>query len=303
MHLPSVRQLQYFLAVLELNHFGQAAERCFVTQSTLSAGIQELESVLGGVLFERSKRKVMPTPLGVMLEPKARQIVDEAAQMVELAKGRRGVLIGTLRLGVIPTIGPFLLPKILPGVREMFPQLRLQLVEEQSAALLERLNNGMIDCALMALPYELGGLEHGVIFEENFCIAFPPGHRLAQARALSSTQLPADEIMLLEEGHCLRDHALAACHWRASRQSATTVQGTSLYTMIEMVAGGQGITFIPQMAADSALVAQSGINLRPLAEPGPHRQIALVWRPTYVRKDDLARLLSCMQSILTQVVE
>ena len=301
MHLPSIRQLQYFLAVLELNHFGQAAERCFVTQSTLSAGVQELENLLGGALFERSKRKVMATPLGLALEPMARQIIEEATQMVELAKGEHGILVGALRLGVIPTIGPFMLPKVLPEIRKQFPELKLHLVEEQSAALLDRLNNGQIDCAIMALPYELGGMEHEEIIDENFCIAFPPGHKLAKAKELTSTQLPADEIMLLEEGHCLRDHALAACHWRAMRKGGNTVQGTSLYTMIEMVAGGQGITFIPQMAADSALVTQSGISLCPLAEPGPHRQIALVWRPTYVRKDDLKVLAKKMRDALGSV--
>ena len=298
MHLPSIRQLQYFIAVLELNHFGQAAERCFVTQSTLSSGIQELEAMLGGQLFERNKRKVMVTPLGLLLEPKARDIIELANEMVEMAKGDQGVLVGALRLGVIPTIGPFLLPKLLPGVRKLFPDLKLMLVEDQSANLLDRLNNGQIDCAILALPYELGPLQYEVISEENFCIALPPNHRLAGGmEALSSTQLPADEIMLLEDGHCLRDNAMAACHWRSSRQRAT-VQGTSLYTMIEMVAGGQGITFIPAMAADSALVEQSGIQLRPLAEPGPHRQIALVWRATYIRKADLLVLVRTMRDLL-----
>jgi LysR family hydrogen peroxide-inducible transcriptional activator len=299
MHLPSIRQIQYFLAVLELNHFGQAAERCHVTQSTLSAGIQELESLLDGQLFERNKRKVMVTQLGLSLEPKARQIIEQANEMVEMAKGDRGVLAGELRLGVIPTIGPFLLPKVLSGVRERFPDLKLILLEEQSAALLERLNHGQIDCAILAMPYDLGNLQHEIISEEDFCIAFPANHKLADGtEALSSTQLPVDEIMLLEEGHCLRDHALAACHWHSGRQRAS-VQGTSLYTMIEMVAGGQGITFIPAMAADSALVEQSGIQMRPLDEPGPHRQIALVWRPTYVRKPDLLMLVKTMRGLLS----
>ncbi len=290
-----MRQLQYFLAVIESKHFGHAAERCFVTQSTLSSGIQELEAMLGGALFERNKRKVLISPLGYMLEPKVRQLIEQANEIVESAKGEMGTLVGQLRLGVIPTIGPFLLPRVLPGLRKHFAKLKLLLIEEQSASLLDRLNSGQIDCAIMALPYNLKGLEHALISEENFCIAFPPDHPLASShQAMSSDQLPADEIMLLEEGHCLRDHALAACHWQSSRQRAA-IQGTSLYTMIEMVAGGQGITFIPEMAAESLLVEQSNIHLRPLLEPGPHRQIALVWRPTYARKEDLQALLRCMR--------
>ncbi len=299
MNLPTIRQLQYFLAVVELKHFGQAAERCFVSQSTLSSGIQELESVLGGALFERNKRKVMITPLGHAMKPKAEQVVEHASDMVKISTGALGMLAGQLRLGVIPTIGPFLLPNVLPEIRKRFTDLKLLLIEKQSVSLLEQLNNGQIDCAIMALPYDLKGLEYALICEENFCIALPPHHPLAKSdKAMSSAQLPSDEIMLLEEGHCLRDHAIAACHWQSSHQR-TTVQGTSLYTMIEMVAGGQGITLLPAMAAKSVLVEQSGIHLRPLSEPGPHRQIALVWRPTYSRKEDLQALVACMRECLT----
>ncbi len=298
MNLPTMRQLQYFLAVVELKHFGQAAERCFVSQSTLSSGIQELEATLGCALFERNKRKVMITPLGHAMRSKAEQVIEQASDMVKMGKGALGTLTGELRLGVIPTIGPFLLPKVLPEIRKRFTELKLLLVERQSVSLLEQLSNGQIDCAIMALPYDLKGLEYALICEENFCIALPPNHPLAKSDgAMPSDQLPCDEIMLLEEGHCLRDHAIAACHWQSSHQH-TTVQGTSLYTMIEMVAGGQGITLLPAMAAKSVLVEQSGIHLRPLSEPGPHRQIALVWRPTYSRKEDLRALVTCMHKYL-----
>lgn len=297
MYLPSLRQLQYFLALIETCHFGQAAERCFVTQSTLSSGIQELESLLGVRLLERSKRKVMPTPLGLELAEKARQIIELSTEFVQQAQGEKGTLVGTLRLGVIPTIGPFLLPRVLPAIRQQYPELKLQLVEDQTARLVERLNSGKIDCAILAFPYDLAGLEIEIFWQEIFYVAFPPQHQLSQGGPIPSTKLPADEIMLLEEGHCMREHALISCRTRGLQRNAA-LQGTSLYTMIEMVAGGQGITFIPEMAVDSALVEQSNIRLRPLAEKAPHREIGLVWRPTYQRKDDLKILAQMMGEIL-----
>lgn len=297
MYLPSIRQLQYFLAVIELRHFGQAAERCFVSQSTLSAGIQELENLLGAKLFERNKRKVMPTPLALTLAENARQIIETSEAIVQQAQGEKGVLVGTMRLGVIPTIGPFLLPRVLPDIRQQYPELKLQLVEDQTVRLIERLNNGLLDCAILALPYELGGLEFDRFWHEIFYVAFPPGHALSQGGAIPSAELPMDEVMLLEEGHCMRDHALSACHTKKMQPHAT-VQGTSLYTMIEMVAGGQGITFVPEMAVESALVQQSDICLRPLAEQAPHREMALVWRSTYHRKDEMVLLAERMGGIL-----
>lgn len=299
MHLPTIRQLQYFLAVVELRHFGQAAERCFVTQSTLSAGIQELERLLGAQLLERSKRKVMPTSLGLALADKAGQIIEMTSDLVQQAQGEKGPLVGEFRLGVIPTISPFLLPQVLPGIRADYPALKLQLIEDQSARLIERLNNGQIDCAILALPYAIDNLAYEVFWQECFYVAFPVAHSLNKAGPISSAELPMDELMLLEEGHCMRDHALSACH-RKDRQRKTTVQGTSLYTMIEMVAGGQGITFVPEMALGSALVEQSNIGLRPLAEKGPHREIALVWRPTYSRQSDLQRLMKVMTEALNK---
>ena len=298
MHLPSIRQLQYFLSVIELRHFGQAAERCFVTQSTLSTGIQELENLLGVQLLERSKRKVMPTPLGLALAEKARQIVELSTELVQQAQGEQGILVGTLRLGVIPTIGPYMLPRVLPAIRERYPELKLQLIEDQTARLVERLNSGAIDCAIIAFPYDLTGLEVELFWQEIFYVAFPPQHPLSHGGPIPSAKLPPDEIMLLEEGHCMRDQALSSCHMRGL-QGHAAVQGTSLYTMIEMVAGGQGITFIPEMAVDSALVEQSNISLRPLAEKGPHRKIGLVWRPTYHRKDDLHLLAQLMGQLLS----
>ena len=289
MHLPSIRQLQYLLAVVELRHFGKAAERCFVTQSTLSTGIQELENLLGAKLLERTKRKVEPTPLGLELAEKARQILELSAQLLEMAQNDKEPLSAPMKLGVIPTIGPFLLPRILPALRQRYPQLQLYLVEDQTACLLERLTRGEIDAAILALPYELGKLESETLWNECFWVALPSNHPLSQTDSITADELPADELMLLEEGHCFRDHALTACH-RNELKSHAIFEGTSLYTLIEMVAGGQGITLLPEMAIDTPLTQRPGIHLRPLAEPGPHRQIGLAWRSTYHRKRDLALL-------------
>ena len=297
MHLPSIRQLQYLLAVVELRHFGQAAERCFVTQSTLSTGIQELENMLGAKLLERTKRRVNPTPLGLNMAEKARQILELSAQLVELAQQDKEPLAGPLKLGVIPTIGPFLLPQVLPALRQHYPKLQLYLIEDQTARLVERLACGEIDAAVLALPYDLGKLEYQAFWDERFWVAIPAGHPLSQDGPITASELPADELMLLEEGHCFRDHALSACH-RDELQRQSAFQGTSLYTLIEMVAGGQGITFLPEMAINSSLAQHKGVSLRALKEPGPHRKIGLAWRTTYHRKNDLALLGECMAGLM-----
>ncbi len=299
MHLPTIRQLQYLLAVIELRHFGKAAERCFVTQSTLSTGIQELENMLGTKLLERTKRQVLPTPLGLEIAEKARDVLTVSAEMVELAQSKLTAMTGALKLGVIPTIGPFLLPKVLPAIREQFPDLELFLVEEQSAQLLQRLDSGELDCAIFALPYELGKHEYKKFFQEIFYVAFPSEHPLSKGGKISSADLPAEQLLMLEDGHCFRDHALSACHFSGLQQRAA-FQGTSLYTLMEMVAGGQGITFLPAMAVNSHLTMQSKIKLRPLAEDGPHREIGLVWRSTFHRKNDLNLLAELMETVLIE---
>ncbi len=297
MNLPTLRQLQYLVAVIELRHFGKAAERCFVTQSTLSAAIQELELLLGAKLLERTKRKVIPTQLGVELAEKSQQLLGLAAEMVAMAQIDDRPLARQLRLGVIPTIGPFILPQVLPGIRAHFPGLKLLLLEDQTARLLERIATGDLDVAILALPYDIGSLESEIFWNEDFWVAIPDKHHLSVGGQIAAQELPIDELLLLEEGHCFRDHALAACHMEGLR-SSVAFQGTSLYTLIQMVAGGQGITFIPGMAVDSALMKQSNICFRPLSEKGPHRQIGLVWRPSFHRKRDLHLLAECMNGLL-----
>lgn len=184
-------------------------------------------------------------------------------------------------------------------MRAEFPELELYLLEDQSHSLLERLVSGELDCAILALPFDLGGLEYRVFWEENFMVAFPAGHPLSQGGPIASQSLPGSELLLLEKGHCLRDHALAVCHMKAMAKR-TSFQGTSLYTLMQMVAGGQGITFIPEMAVDDDFLAQNQIAVRSLAEQGPHREICLVWRASYHRKADLALLTNCMNRLLLE---
>lgn len=297
MNLPTLRQLQYLVAVVELRHFGRAAERCFVTQSTLSTGIRELEHVLGAQLLERTKRKVIPTELGRALAQRAKHILGLTAELAKMSREGQQLLSGKLHLGVIPTIGPFLLPKVLPGIRQRFPQLELMLVEDQSADLIDRLHAGDLDTAILALPYNIGNLQHLKFKDEDFCVAFPSEHALSQGGPVAAAELPENELLLLEEGHCLRDHALAACHLEGLHSSAV-FQGTSLYTLIQMVVGGQGITFLPEMAIDTELMRQAEISFRPLAEKGPHRQLSLIWRSSSHRKQELHMLAETMSELL-----
>ncbi len=299
MNLPTLRQLKYLVAVVELKHFGKAAERCFVTQSTLSVGIQELESLLNCQLLERSKRKVLPTPLGIELSQRAQHLISLASEMVDIAHNDGSPLSGPLRLGVIPTIGPFLLPKVLPGIRQNFPKLELSLQEDQSSQLLKQLETGSLDAAVMAFPYPIGKMQSCMFWHEDFLVALPKKHPLTTAISLSTDALPKEELLMLKEGHCLSDHALAACKLSGLKTSAN-FQGTSLYTLIQMVAGNLGITFLPEMAINSELMGSREITLLPLAEPGPHRQIGLVWRPTYFRQNDLQLLAQQLGQLLKE---
>ncbi|WP_142850032.1 hydrogen peroxide-inducible genes activator [Telmatospirillum sp. J64-1] len=287
--LPTLRQLRYLVTVVELRHFGQAAEACFVTQSTLSAGIQELEDILGVVLIERTRRKVLPTPLGLELAERARRVLREVEDMAELAQASRQPLTGEIRLGVIPTVGPFLLPKVLPALRETYPQLKLFLREEQTARLLDQLSAGDIDLALLALPYDAPDAEFMTVGHDRFLVALPKTHPLARAGHIAPEDLDVQDMLLLEEGHCLREHALSACHLVADR-NAQAIQGTSLYTLVQMVASGLGITFLPEMALDSDILKGVDVALRPLSDEHAGRGIGLAWRRSSGRKAEF-RLL------------
>jgi LysR family hydrogen peroxide-inducible transcriptional activator len=275
--LPSLQQLRFLSALVEHRHFGRAAVACAVTQSTLSGGIKELEERLGAALIERSRRRVMPTALGIEIAERARRLLSDAESLVGAAQGGHEPLAGALRLGVIPTIGPYLLPPLMPALAAAFPKLKLYLREEQTAALLDKLESGLLDLVLLALPYEVGTAETMALFEDPILAALPKGHLLARTPQVDPAALAGEALLLMEDGHCLRSHALQACRI-AGPVPNETVQGTSLSTLVQMAAAGLGATLIPQMALTSELPADGRLVVRPLAPAGAARTIALVWR-------------------------
>ncbi|MBC7953228.1 MAG: LysR family transcriptional regulator [Rhodospirillaceae bacterium] len=286
--LPTLRQLRYLVALAEHRHFGRAAETCLATQSTLSAGLQELENLLGVILVERTKRKVMLTPLGEEIVARARLVLRGAEDIADLATASAEPLSGPLRLGVIPTIGPYLLPRVLPALRDAYPNLRLYLREDLTARLLERLSSGDLDAVLIALPYDSPEMESMVVSEDPFMLACPPGHALAAKAQIYSADLMDADLLLLEEGHCLREHALAACHLPGPGKNGG-IMGTSLATLVQMVANNLGVTLLPQMAVQGGVLAGTNLLTRPLADAG-NRLIGLAWRPSSPRKAEFRAL-------------
>src|SRR6185503_12134111 len=258
--LPTLRHLRYLVTLAETRHFGRAAEACFVTQSTLSAGLKELENQLGVTLVERTKRRVMVTPLGEEVVARARRLLSEAGEIADLVRAAAEPLSGPLNLGVIPTVAPFLLPKVLAKVRKAHPKLKLHLVEDLTARLLERLTAGELDLALIALPYRAPEVETLELGDDAFLLATPPGHPLAGHEHVDAGELERAPLLLLEEGHCLRDHALAACRLAGAAPTGDRLQATSLHTLTQMVAGGMGVTLLPQMAVDAGLAKGTGIT-------------------------------------------
>jgi LysR family transcriptional regulator, hydrogen peroxide-inducible genes activator len=287
--IPSLRQLRFLVAVVDRRHFGKAAEACFVGQSTLSAGIQELEDLLGVRLLERTKRSVSPTAIGLQIAERARETLNRAEEIVDLAQAAQDPMSGPLRLGMIPTIGPYLAPKIMPRLAEAFPKLKLYLREEQSAPLVERLEAGAIDAALLAFPYPLGDLETMEIGRDRFWVVCPKGHRLCRPGAIGLHEMATEDLLLLEEGHCLRDHALAACALEGAHRNIA-FQGTSLHTLVHMVAAGIGVTLMPQMALDAGALRGLDLAASPLGGDAPWRRIGLAWRRSSGRKETLRRL-------------
>jgi LysR family hydrogen peroxide-inducible transcriptional activator len=293
-HLPTLKQLQYLVALKDHGHFGKAAESSFVTQSTLSAGLRELESLMGVVLVERTRRVVRFTPLGERIAQKARRILHEAEELTDMARAAGKPLSGELRMGVIPTIAPFLLPALLPRLRGEWPDLKLYLREETSQAACDSLQRGQLDCVLLALPYACGDVDTAELFEDRLFVAFPPGSR-GLPESISPSGIDETKLLLLEDGHCLRDHALAACNRPELRAEAQMV-GTSLHTLVQMVAGGLGITMIPQMAVDAGILTGTGVTARPLAAAHPSRQIALLWRRNSPREKEFRLLADALKA-------
>ena len=288
MKLPTVRQLQYFVALTETAHFGRAADACAISQSAFSNSIKELETTLGAQLVDRTNRNVTITATGQQVAVQARLVLRDLEDLVETAQvaGQRVFL--TLRLGVIPTIAPFVLPEALPELRSRYPDLRLLLVEEQTQQIYRRLMEGELDVLLVALPWDMQGVEQLPLFRDRFCLACHEDSRHVEPENYRFSRLDSDSILLLEDGHCLRDHALAACKIR-NTQKVRRFGASSLLTLIEMVDADLGVTFLPEMARGSSLLRNTRVKLHALDE-GSFRTIGLVWRKGSQRVEEF-RLL------------
>ena len=273
----NLRDLAYLLAVADHRHFGKAAEACFVSQPTLSTQIRKLEEELGVVLIERAPRRIMLTAIGRDVVERARRILADVEQLKDAARRETDPEAGTLRLGVFPTLGPYLLPHLVPHLRERFARLQLLLVEEKSDEIIARLRDGRLDAGLLALPLHDDRLQWQELFTELFVLAVPEQHALAARDALSLHDLADERLLLLQEGHCLRDQALDVCRL-AGASETTGFQATSLETLRQMVAAGVGVTLLPQLAVTPPVPASGNMRLIPFATEPPSRRIALVWR-------------------------
>lgn len=288
-YLPTIKQLQYLVALHEHGHFGRAAEASFVSQSTLSAGIRELETLLGVTLVERSKRVVRFTPLGEQVVAKAHRLLREAEELSDLVQASGKPLSGELRMSVIPTIAPFMLPRILPRLRRERPSLKLLLREETSHDAVESLHHGRVDCVLLALPFATGEVEVAHIADDRLFVAFPKNDPRDPPAVVPPKMIDEGRLLLLEDGHCLRDHSLAACNRPELRASATMI-GTSLHTLVQLVDNGLGLTMLPEMALDAGILNGTSVVARPLKSANAQRKIALIWRKNSPRGEEFKLL-------------
>jgi LysR family hydrogen peroxide-inducible transcriptional activator len=265
------------VALADERHFGRAAEKSFVSQPTLSAQIRKLEEYLGVPLVERQPRRVALTPAGERIVERARRLLQEADAIVELAKTDRDPLSGRLRLALIPTVGPYLLPHVATRLKHGLPRLKLMLYEYQTAPLLEKLRAGELDLGVLALPVAMDGLDSATLYDEPFTLAVPATHELAARGSARVGDLKDETVLLLEDGHCLRDQALEVCS-RAGVHESQDYRATSLETLRQMVAAGHGVTLLPELATTGHLGRMRGIKVKPFVDPAPARTIGAVWR-------------------------
>jgi LysR family transcriptional regulator, hydrogen peroxide-inducible genes activator len=278
-----LKDLRYLVAVADLRHFGRAAARCFVSQPTLSAQLKKLEQDLGVQLIERAPNNVALTPAGEEIVARARRILEASEEVVTLASGHRDPLAGRLRVALLPTIGPYLLPRVASAIRRRLSRLELRLYEYQTAPMLEKLHDGQLDVGILALPVELDGLESRELYREAFMVAVPERHPLAARETLRVADLRGATLLLLEDGHCLRDQALEVCS-RAGVREQQDFRATSLETLRQMVATGAGVTLLPELAGRGAYGSARGVVLRPFARPAPVRHIGALWRKSTARR-------------------
>ncbi len=294
MQRPSLRQLECVVALAEHLNFRRAAGACSVTQPALSQQLQQLERVLGFQIFERDRRRVVPTSAGAELVEHARRALTEIDAFVDAARVFREPLAGPLRLGVVPTVAPYVLPGAVPRLRKAFPRLKLYLHEAQTSRLVELVKNGKLDLALLALEAELADLESEPLYSDPFVVAAPQGHPIAERASVREADLAEGEVLLLEDGHCLRDQALDLCR-RAGAHEAGDFRATSLNTLVHMVAGGIGITLLPAMSVASEVHVQDRLRVLAFAGASPARTIGLAWRRSSPRKREFAELAALLR--------
>lgn len=297
--LPTLKQLQYLVALAETRHFRRAAELCFITQSTLSAGIRDLESVLEVEVAERTNRQVLLTRVGERIAEKARELLRDAEDVMDIARASRAPMTGEIRLGVIPTIGPFFLPTVMPALRARFQGLKLYLREDRTLQLLSRLADGELDLAVIALPFDTGDFRVEVLFEDELFLACARNHPLAGKEAIDLESLDVDQLILLEEGHCLRDQTLEFCPDRNLRTSSP-FEATSLHTLVQMVAADIGVALIPKLAVDASITNGANVALARTKMPA-FRQIGVAWRSSSLRTQDFQTLTRFFREIFTRL--
>ena len=289
----TLRDLEYLVALAETRHFGRAAERCHVSQPTLSAQVRKLEDSLGVALVERRPRKVALTVAGEAVVERARRMLRDAEDIQALGRASQDPLAGQLRVGFIPTLGPYLLPRIAPRIARALPKLQLMLYEYQTASLVERTVRGELDLAILALPADTKGLVTRSLFAEAFLVAMPEHHRLTAKKRVKASDLSGEKLLLLEEGHCLRDQALEVCARAGTEEQ--DFRATSLETLRQMVAAGLGLTLLPRLAAEGPFASARGLVVRPFAPPSPNRVIGAAWRRSSSRGKAIAAVCDLIE--------
>lgn len=293
----NLKDLKYLVALADTGHFGRAAERTFVSQPTLSAQLKKLEDYLGVKLVERQPKNVQLTDVGKQIVARARRMLQEGDEIVALARNNANPLSGKLKVALIPTIGPYLLPRVMQRIRKALPQLGLMLYEYQTESLLKRLREGEIDLGIIALPADDEGLESRELYREAFTVALPPQHALAQKSTIKVSDLKGETLLLLEDGHCLRDQALEVCS-RVDIREPEDFRATSLETLRQMVVAGLGITLMPELAVDSPFGSQRGLTVRQFTKPAPMRTVGAVWRKTSTRSQAIDAVCDAVRDVM-----
>ena len=293
----NLKDLKYLVALADTGHFGKAAERTFVSQPTLSAQLKKLEEYLGVKLVERQPKNVQLTDVGKQVVVRARRMLSEGDEIIALARNNTDPFAGKLKMALIPTIGPYLLPRVMPKLRKALPHLSLMLYEYQTEALLKRLRDGEIDLGIMALPAVQDGIESRELYQEDFTVALPSNHPLGAKSTIKVQDLKGHTLLLLEDGHCLRDQALEVCS-RVDVHEAEDFRATSLETLRQMVVAGLGITLLPELAVEAPFGSQRGLAVRRFAKPTPHRTVGAVWRKSSTRASAIAAVCDVVDRVM-----